>query len=157
MASRAAPRKKPTPLRAFLEPVSTATRRKSAFSPSPATYFTASDGAHLGEILRHPRERLRTHHVGHRHPLDPARLVQGEDHQRDDLQAQPGEQGLVETAASPDPTTEQVGHDPHELIEQEQEGERHRRVAEVVEVQEHQHPKVPSVRVNAQYPAVTKA
>ena len=40
-ASSAAPRKKPTPFSAFFDPVSTATSRNRALSPSPATYFTA--------------------------------------------------------------------------------------------------------------------
>ncbi len=52
----------------------------------------------------------------------------------DDLQAESGEQRAVEPGAGADPAAEQVGDDPHELVGEEQERDRDRRVAELVEV-----------------------
>ena len=64
--------------------------------------------------------------------------MQGENHQRNDLKRESGEQGLVESSPGTDPPAEQVGDDPHEFVEQEEKGERHRRVPEVVEVEQYQ-------------------
>jgi hypothetical protein len=58
----------------------------------------------------------------------------------DHLDAEPDDQGAVETGPGADPAADQVGDDPHELVEQEQEGDRDGRVAELVEVQQHEHP-----------------
>ena len=52
--SRAAPRKKPKPFTAFLDPVSTATQRNSAPSPSGASSFTADFDDILARSLATP-------------------------------------------------------------------------------------------------------
>ena len=96
--------------------------------------------AHLGEVLGDPGERLESHHEHDPRPLDPARVEEREPDERHDLQAEPGEQRAVQAASRADPAADQVGDDPHELVQEEQERDRDRGVAEFVEVQQHEHP-----------------
>ena len=96
-------------------------------------------GAHLGEVLGHARQRLHGHHERHRQPPLPRRAFEGERGQRHDLQPQAGHERAVQAAPGTDPAAEQVREDAHELVGEEQEGDGHRRVAELVEVQQHQH------------------
>jgi hypothetical protein len=116
-SSSAPPRKKPAPFSAFFEPVSAATQRYSA--PSRAgghQQLHRALGAHLVEILGDARERLRRHHPRHRQ----CSSGHQQHRERDDLQPEPDVHGAIQSQMRPQPAADQVGHDPEELVEQEQ-------------------------------------
>ena len=67
LARSTLPTKKPTPLSAFFEPVSRATHLKQGAVGALRHHdFDGALGAHLGQVLGDPRQRLRRHHVGDR-------------------------------------------------------------------------------------------
>ena len=97
-------------------------------------------GAHLRQILRDTGERLRDHHVRND---EQRHRGQAEHQQREDLDRQAHRQRDPEAEASSKPAPEQVGNDAGHLIEDEQRGDLQRRVAELVEVEQHQRARRP--------------
>ena len=59
--------------------------------------------------------------------------------QADDLQAKAGHQHARNAEARGQPAAAEIGEDAGRLVQQEQERQHERRVAEAVEVQQHQH------------------
>ena len=84
-------------------------------------------------------EGLRGHHEGDRGGDAPAGLQSREHRERDHLDNEAEGERDLEPHARGEIAAEQVRDDAEELVEEEQEGELHRCVAEGVEVQQHQH------------------
>ena len=96
-------------------------------------------GRGLGEVLRHPGNALRCHHPGDGQRAAPGWIERGEQQEAQDLQAQPGHQHARNAEARRQPAAAEIGEDAGELIQYEQRGQHERRVAQRVEVQQHQH------------------
>ena len=102
--------------------------------------FDGALGAHLVEVLGNPTDRLSGHHVNHAQQLRPAGCHRNQHHQRKDLQQRSNPEGEPQAVARTDPTAIQVRDHPEELIKEKQEGDLEGGVAELVEMEHHQHP-----------------
>ena len=97
--------------------------------------------AHLREVLRDARERLAAHHVGDgRPPRSSSAIQEREQPKRDDLKHQPKNEREPHARSRREPPADEVRDDAEELVEQEQERELDGRVAELVEMQQDEHP-----------------
>jgi hypothetical protein len=83
-----------------------------------------------------PLKRLRGHDPG---DDQPALRCEGEHRQRHELRAEADEQRRLEPEAGADVTAEEIGQDAEHFIEDEQRSDGERRVAKVVEIEQHQH------------------
>ena len=68
------------------------------------------------------------------------RVEQSQHQQREDLQGQPAVQRDLHAGSRGDPSAEEIRDDPKELVEQKQERDGNTVVAELVEMQDDQHP-----------------
>ena len=96
--------------------------------------------AHLGQILGHARQPLHQHDKDDRGGDAPCRIKLCQRQQRDHLQRQPRIKRRGQPEARRDPARRQVGDHARDLVEHEQIGQLHRREAERVKMQQHQHP-----------------
>ncbi|MNC36850.1 hypothetical protein D3C75_853930 [compost metagenome] len=92
-------------------------------------------GTHLVEVLGDAGQRLGCHHPRHRQPGCRHREHQQGQH----LHAQADVHGAIEPQASAEVAAHQVGDHAENFVEQEQRGDLQRRVAQRMEVQNHQH------------------
>ena len=133
--------KKPTPFSAFLEPVRRATHLNSApSSPSGTTTLIALLALILVRSLAIPESACAAITYADRGQPRPLRLQQGEHDQRADLKHQPAIQGDLQSGSRGDPSTQKIGDDAEEFVEQKQERDLDGAVAKTVEMQQHQHP-----------------
>ena len=112
-------------------------RRLRALRPGRHDQLDGALGAHLGQVLGDPRERLCRHHERHHQP---GRRRQAEHRQGDDLHPEAHEQGRLQPEPRGQPAADEVRDDPEGLVEQEQGRDLEGRVAEVVEVEEDEDP-----------------
>ena len=101
--------------------------------------FDGALGAHLVEVLGDATDRLGHHHVEHAEQLRPAGCHGNQHHQRQDLQQGAGPEGQPQAITRTDPAAIEVGENTKELIEEEEKSNLKRAVAELVEVEHHQH------------------
>jgi len=94
-------------------------------------------GTHLGQVLGDPGERLGGHDVGNDQP---AFRGEPEHAEREDLDRESGEEGGLEAELGGDPAADEVGDDAEDLVEEEEGGNFEGAIAELVEVEQHQHP-----------------
>ena len=134
------PRKKPTPFIAFLLPVKKATHLNSWPEASPAVSLDGGFAGGLGQVLGHAADAL-----GQSPPRPPTRPPSTPADSADSSRkpmicvARPTASMRCDAVARGQPAADQVGHHAHRLVQQEQEGQREGRVAQAVEVQQHQH------------------
>ena len=69
----------------------------------------------------------------------PAGIERGQQHEADDLQRETGHQHARNAEARGEPAAAEIGEDAGRFIEQEEERQHEGRVAEAVEMQQHQH------------------
>ena len=81
-----------------------------------------------------PENRLATR------PRGPAGGDGHQHQQREDLQQRSNPEGQPQAVSGPDPTAIEVRHHPEELVEEEQKGDLEGGVAELAEMEHHQHP-----------------
>ena len=91
---------------------------------------------HLRHVLGDAAQGLRDHDPG---DDQPALRCEGEHRQRRELRAEADEERGLEAEAGADVAAEEIGDDAKDFVEDEQRSHRERRVAEVVEVEQHQH------------------
>ena len=94
----------------------------------------------LGDIFRHARDPLRGDDPRDRKGCAPGGIERREEQQAGDLQGQAGHQHARDAEARGEPAAAEIGEDAGGLVEQKQERQHERRVAEAVEMQQHQHP-----------------
>ena len=106
---------------------------------SPSAILMADFEAVLVRSLATPQMPWASDHPGHGEAGSPAGR-QGREHQKaGDLRRQSDRQHAGDAEAGGQPAADQVGGDARCFIEQEQERQRERRIAELEEVQQHQH------------------
>ena len=101
--------------------------------------FDGAFGTHLVEVLGDATEGLGGHHVEHRGELGPAFGNRHQHQQGHDLQHQPRPEGEPQAKAGAQPAAGQVGDNAEKLVEHKQQGDLQAGVAELVEVEHHQH------------------
>ena len=95
---------------------------------------------HLGQILGHAGQPLHQHDEHYRRSDGPRRVQLRQGQQRHHLQAKPNIQRRGQPEPRRDPARAEVRHNSGNLIKNKQIGQLHRRKAQRVEVQQHQHP-----------------
>ena len=130
----------PTPFIAFLLPVNHATQRNSWPEASPRRELDRRLAGGLGQVLGHAAHALRQHHPRDRERRPPAAARRADSSRNPAIcVASPtaSMRAMPKRVASQPPT--RFAPNAGRLVQQEQEGERERRVAEPVEMQQHQH------------------
>ena len=102
--------------------------------------FDGALGTHLVEIFGDATDRLSHHHVNHAEQLRPTCRDGHQHQQRKDLQQRAHPEGEPKPVAGADPTAVEVGDHPEELVKEKQKGDLEGCVAELVEMEHHQHP-----------------
>ena len=100
-------------------------------------------GAHLVEIFGDAADGLSGHHIDHAQQFRPTGGDGHQHQQRKNLQQRSHPEGEPKPVAGTDPTAVQVGEHPKQLIKEKQERDLEGGVAELMEVEHHQHPQGP--------------
>ena len=95
----------------------------------------------LGQVLGDTGDALRGHHPGDRAVAPQAGSSADSISRPPICSASPMREHARNAEARRQPAAAEIGEDARRLVEQEQERQRERRVAELVEMQQHQHPK----------------
>jgi hypothetical protein len=93
----------------------------------------------LGQVLGHAADALSQHHPGDRRRGRPGGRQRRQQQEAGDLRGQADGQHPGNAIARGQPAADEVGSDASRLVQQEEEGQREGRVAQAVEVQQHQH------------------
>ena len=97
-------------------------------------------GAHLVEVFGDAADGLGRHHINDAQQLGPTGCDRHQHQQRKDLQQRAHPESEAQPVTGPDPTAIKVGDHPEELVEEKQGGNLQGGVAELVEMEHHQHP-----------------
>ena len=149
--------KKPAPLVAFFEPVNHATQRNNCPAPSCDVALIAHFDAVLVRSLATPAMPCAATTQATDSAAPQAGFKRRQHAQPGDLQHQAGRQHARNAEARRQPAAADIGEDARRLVQQEQERQHERRVAEAVEMQQHQHADGAVGEVNSNSALVTIA